>query len=160
MTMKIFMPILLIVVGVLVIGGVLLLKRTSSGTSTTQNAGARQIQKNISESGSTGANQTSGAGGSMAPTKSPAVAGIKLTVSSPVTGSTVKAAKLTVKGITSPGADVSVNETDTKADSSGNFSASVTLDEGENTLIIVSSDIDGNYSEQEVIVTYDTGVTY
>ena len=145
-TMKILMPVLLAVVGVFVIVGVIALKRTSPGIVTSKDSGVQQEPKSVLNT--------------VTPAKSAANSGITLTISSPAEGSTVKSASLTVKGVSTPGADVSVNEADTTADKSGNFTATVMLDEGENILIIVASDTDGNYAEKEVSVTYDTGVTY
>ena len=47
-----------------------------------------------------------------------------------------------------------VNESETKADSSGNFSATLTLDEGENYILVVANDSSGNYAEKEFTITY------
>ena len=158
--MKILMPVLLAVVGVFVIVGVIALKRTSPGIVTSKDSIVQQEPKSVLNTVSPGAGQNSESFGSVSPAKSAENPGITLAISSPVEGTTVKSASLTVRGVSTPGADVSVNETDTTADKSGNFTATVTLDEGENILIFVASDTDGNYAEKEVSVTYDTGVTY
>ncbi len=153
--MKMIMPLLLVAIGVLVIGGVMLLKRASEGTNTYQNNSLQTTSGAIPET----IKSTSSLPTAM-PTSVVKNVGIKLTVSSPVSGSTVTKASLSVRGTTAAGADVSVNETDTLADKNGNFSAVVTLDEGENTVFVVASDTDGNYAEEEISVTYDTGVAY
>ena len=78
---------------------------------------------------------------------------IELSVESPIDGAKVTASPVVVKGKTVPGADVAVNEVDIKADSAGNFSAKVGLDEGENVISIVANDNQGNVTEKEVTVT-------
>lgn len=153
-TMKMIMLLLLVVIGVLVIGGVLLLRQTSQGTNTYQNS-AQTIPSATPE-----AIKSTSSLPSVMPTSVVKNAGIKLTVSSPVSGATVTKASLTVRGTTTKGADISVNETDTLADQNGNFSAVITLDEGENLVFVVASDSEGNYAEEEISVTYDTGVSY
>lgn len=79
---------------------------------------------------------------------------IPLAITYPKDKSTVASSAITIKGQTTPNAEIAVNEIDTKADSSGNFSAAVSLDEGENTIIVVANDQNGNYSEKEVTVTF------
>ncbi len=86
-----------------------------------------------------------------------AVSEITLTISSPVSGSSVTTAKATVKGKTSPKAEVLANEAEGIADSSGNFSLSVILDEGENSIIVTAVDENGKVAEKEILVTYDVG---
>lgn len=80
---------------------------------------------------------------------------ILLTITSPLPDSTVYTPTISVRGKTVPRAEVSVNEKDTTADSSGNFSATLTLDEGENTIFITAVDDEGNSAETELIVTYE-----
>jgi hypothetical protein len=80
---------------------------------------------------------------------------IPLTVTSPIEGSTVATEKVAVKGTTSANAEVFVNETELKANAKGEFSTTITLDEGDNIISIVANDEDGNSSEQEVTVTYE-----
>jgi len=79
---------------------------------------------------------------------------ITLAVTAPANNSTVSTPSLTVRGITKPGAEVSVNETDVIANGSGNFSANITLEEGENYIIVVAVDEDGEVAEEELNVTY------
>lgn len=80
--------------------------------------------------------------------------GIMLSVSLPVNNSTVSNSSLTVKGKTVAGAEVFINDTETKADAAGNFSATITLEEGDNYILVVANDAAGNYSEKELSVTY------
>ncbi len=87
----------------------------------------------------------------------PTVSQIPLTIISPVNGSTVKIASVVVKGTTSQNAEVFVNETQTMADAKGNFSASLSLDEGDNIIVVTVNDANGNYSEKDITVIYDSG---
>jgi hypothetical protein len=87
----------------------------------------------------------------------PTVSQILLTVSGPVNGSTVTTSSVSVKGITTPKAEVFINDKSVIADALGSFSVPVTLDEGENTIVIAANDSNGNYSEQDLIVSYDSG---
>lgn len=87
--------------------------------------------------------------------KSANITGIPLNISSPVNGASVTNATLTVKGKTIARADVVVNDAETTADTSGNFTANITLDEGDNIISILAIDADGNSSEKEMTVTYN-----
>lgn len=80
--------------------------------------------------------------------------GLSLTLSAPTDGSTTKSASVTVRGKTLPGADVFVNENEMKADAQGNFSSTITLDEGENVIYVTANDVNGNYAEQGLSITY------
>lgn len=82
------------------------------------------------------------------------VTGITLSISSPVNNSTVANSSVAVKGKTVANADVFVNDTETKADGNGNFSVTLSLDEGENYILIVANDVNGNYSEKDLTITY------
>lgn len=79
---------------------------------------------------------------------------IKLTVTSPTDGQVLSVAKVTVSGETVPNADISVNNMETKANTSGKFQTTITLDEGDNPIYIFSSDQDGNFAEWQGLVTY------
>ncbi len=82
---------------------------------------------------------------------------LALIISTPASGITVKNPSLAIKGKTSPGAEVFVNEMETRADAAGNFSVTMTLDEGENPIIIMANDEQGNVAEKELTITYDSG---
>lgn len=89
-------------------------------------------------------------------TPEPTMGEIVLTIISPKDGATVYSPSLIVRGVTSSNAEVFVNEKEGKADSKGNFSVPVTLDEGDNYIVVTSTDADGNLSEQDITVTYQT----
>ena len=82
---------------------------------------------------------------------------ISLTISAPINGATVTTSTIAVRGKTKPNADVFVNDETTVADASGNFSVTLTLDEGDNPIVISANDADGNVAEKELIVNYDSG---
>jgi cytoskeletal protein RodZ len=81
---------------------------------------------------------------------------ITLTVQSPADRSTVTSPVLKVTGTTKAGAEVFVNETETKADVTGKFSANITLDEEDNYIVVVANDENGNTAEAELTVIYQT----
>lgn len=81
------------------------------------------------------------------------LAEISLTVTAPAK---VATNKVTVTGNTAAGADVSINEANTVADAKGNFSLTVSLDEGENYLLVLAIDIDGKTAQKEIVVTSQT----
>lgn len=78
---------------------------------------------------------------------------VPLTLTSVSGAMTVTNPILVVSGKTTANADVAVNDRDLKADAQGNFSTTVTLDAGENTINIVVNDAAGNSTEREFIVT-------
>lgn len=80
---------------------------------------------------------------------------IFLTINQPANGTVVSTAQLLVSGKTVPNAEVSINDQDTTSDANGSFSVPITLDEGENSIVVVGSDSNGNSSEQELTVTYN-----
>ncbi|MEK7060803.1 MAG: hypothetical protein AAB937_01065 [Patescibacteria group bacterium] len=92
----------------------------------------------------------------VAPTTTPisTSAGLTLIVTSPTIGQTVTISQITIKGKTAPLAEVFVNDVELKADASGNFSQGVTLEEGENYILVVANDTDGNFAEKELSITY------
>ena len=90
------------------------------------------------------------------PTLDLAAQKLTLSVSSPADGAVVKAVNVTVKGKTAPKAEVSINDVDTKADLGGNFSAVIKLDEGENYVVIVATDDNGDFAKLEMMVNSET----
>lgn len=82
---------------------------------------------------------------------------VPLTVSEPANNMVTTNPTVTVKGTTVAGADISVNEKDLKADAQGNFSTTIALDEGENVIAVLAIDQVGNFVEQDLIVTFDSG---
>jgi hypothetical protein len=158
--MKIVMPMILVFISLLVIVGVIFLKRSFPATTTSRGLRIQEASKGIF--GPTGAQPTQSPNDTQSAflNKSAVSTGILLSITSPVRSATVKSSALLVKGVTAPGADVSVNEADVVSDAKGNFIASITLDEGENNIFIVAVDGSGDYTEQEMTVTYDAGVVY
>lgn len=57
-----------------------------------------------------------------------------------------------VTGKTSPFAEVFINDQTVKADKDGNFSLKISLDEGENQVLVSANDSDGNVAEQNLTV--------
>jgi len=82
--------------------------------------------------------------------------GMSLDIIAPADKAIVTVSPIEVKGKTLPGETVFINEKEMKADSMGNFSTTIVLDEGENYIIIVANDKDGNYAERDLIVTLET----
>ena len=81
---------------------------------------------------------------------------ISLEIASPKDGDIVTKSPVVVTGTTVNGADVSVNDADTKADANGKFSVSVPLDEGENEIFVTANDISGNSAESSIKVNLNT----
>ena len=81
---------------------------------------------------------------------------IFIELTSPKDKEVVKSSLLNIKGKTIKNAEVFINEKETKADALGSFSASLSLDEGENTIIISANDSLGNYIEKEITVTLES----
>lgn len=77
-----------------------------------------------------------------------------LEIISPIDNQTVSQSQLTVSGRTVAGADVSVNEKELRADGNGNFSAVISLEEGENPILITAGNQDG-FEEKEIVVYYE-----
>ncbi len=81
---------------------------------------------------------------------------IALVVTSPQDRSTVTTPTITVAGKTTPNADVFINDKQLVADSQGNFSTSLTMDQGDNEIAIIANDQNGNSSEKDLTVTLQT----
>ena len=81
---------------------------------------------------------------------------ISLEITTPKDGDIVTKSPILVIGTTVKGADVFVNDAETKADESGNFKVSISLDEGENDIFVTVNDQDGNYAEGSVKITLST----
>ena len=81
---------------------------------------------------------------------------LPLTVTYPATNATLSSSSLTLTGKTAPNADVFVNDQVTKADASGNFSVKLTLDEGQNGIVVNANDASGNVAELDFSVNVQT----
>jgi len=93
---------------------------------------------------------------SQIPTTKPIVQGLTLEITEPKENSTYNSSLIKVSGKTSANAEIYINDINTKADASGNFSVNYNLDEGENLLTIVANDSVGNYAEKEITVYLQT----
>jgi len=79
-----------------------------------------------------------------------------LKVSEPADAATLTEANIAVKGQTQPGASVSVNDQIGTADSQGNFSIPLSLDDGLNAIDIIAVDNNGNQGEVLLMVNVDS----
>lgn len=79
---------------------------------------------------------------------------ITLTITSPSDQAKFTNKTVLVKGQTVKGAEVAINEQNVVADTNGNFSASVNLEEGDNYIDIVATDLNGETAEKELVVFY------
>jgi len=82
--------------------------------------------------------------------------GLSLELTSPADKSVVNTSTITVSGKTGANADIFVNEKETKSDSSGVFSISYELFEGENEIYVAVNDDAGNYAEKSITVYLET----
>ncbi|MBI3385216.1 hypothetical protein HY030_03435 [Candidatus Gottesmanbacteria bacterium] len=80
---------------------------------------------------------------------------IFLTISEPVDKATVKSPTIIIKGKTVPNAEISINDQTLPANANGDFSAQVSVEEGDNFFSITANDQNGNSSEKEIMVTYE-----
>jgi maltose-binding protein MalE len=84
-------------------------------------------------------------------------AGVSLTVSEPQDNTITDTPTIDVSGHTNPEAVVSVNDVVTTADANGNFTTTISLNEGPNTIEVVASDQEGNQASVTLIVTLVKG---
>lgn len=80
---------------------------------------------------------------------------LSLRVTSPSDKSAVTSPFITLRGKTVAQAEVFVNDVETTADPNGDFSVGLTLDEGENPIMVVANDASGNVGEVEITITYE-----
>ena len=83
--------------------------------------------------------------------------GFFLTVTQPADNSVININKVEVRGRTSPGAVVSVNDEITTADTQGIFTNTITLEEGPNIIEVIASDEEGNEARTSLVVTLVKG---
>lgn len=90
----------------------------------------------------------------------PTTVGAKKTVSLELIGvsdgMTVNESPLLIKGKTTPDADVFVDNEELKAGKNGEFSVKVSLDEGENIIVVTVNDEEGSMTEKELTVNLET----
>ncbi len=126
------------------------LRQTPVNKSTTTNQSSLIPTSNPSAT----TNQTTTASSQPA-AQEPTTATLGLNIVEPKNGAVVSNSNLKVSGKTAPNAEVFVNDKELRADSTGNFSITVALDEGDNSIIISANDDNGNFSEQELTITYE-----
>jgi hypothetical protein len=78
---------------------------------------------------------------------------VPLKIIQPADGATLASGMVTVKGQTSPGTALSINDQIDIADNSGNFSIPVELVEGPNAIDVIAIDENGN--QDEIILMVD-----
>ncbi len=83
---------------------------------------------------------------------------LSLTITSPADESVVEVNNIIISGQTAPEAVVSVNGDFVNVDSSGKFSAPVTLEEGPNVIDINATDLAGNEASAEIVVAYSPSI--
>lgn len=81
---------------------------------------------------------------------------IFLQVIEPKNNVTVANQAIILTGKTISNGFVFVNDQEFKADSNGNFSTTVILEEGENNILVVVSDNDGNSAEKDIVVNLES----
>jgi len=81
---------------------------------------------------------------------------ISLKIITPKNNAVVSSPSLKVTGTTSARAEVFVNDLETQADQSGNFSVTLIVDEGDNYIVVLSHDESGKSAETEFTLTYQT----
>lgn len=81
---------------------------------------------------------------------------IFLEVSQPINNITVTNAIVSLTGKTIPNGEIFVDDQELKANANGNFSTSVTLDEGQNDIYVVASDDLGNSVEKDIIINLES----
>ena len=79
---------------------------------------------------------------------------LALEVTEPEDESVVSTSGVTVKGVTTADAVVSVNGTVVDVDEDGKFSTVVSLEEGPNTIEVTASDFEGNEGSKVLTVIY------
>ncbi len=84
-------------------------------------------------------------------------AGFFLTVTQPADDSIISVDKVEVRGHTSPGAVVSVNDEIALADTQGVFTVTISLEEGPNIIEVIASDEEGNEATTSLVVTLVKG---
>lgn len=88
--------------------------------------------------------------------KSTVASKVFIQISEPKDSVTVKKQSITVTGKTISNGFVFVNDQEFKADTNGNFSTTVILEEGENYILVVVSDEYGNSLEKDILVNLET----
>jgi hypothetical protein len=112
--------------------------------------GAAAATENVTAAASTGA---AGAATALVVGTAP----LRVTILAPADEAVVSVPQVDVSGLAPAGSVITLNDTLVVVDASGQFSATLPLQEGPNQLDIVASDADGNQASTQLIVTYDPG---
>ncbi len=102
------------------------------------------------------ANNTSAISPFVSPFEKKNTSEIFFTISEPVDKATVTSPNLMIRGKTVASAEVSINDKTIPANANGDFSAQISLEEGDNYFAITAIDPNGNSSEKEIMVTYES----
>lgn len=73
---------------------------------------------------------------------------LALEVTGPQNESVIHASEIVVSGTTRSDAVVTINDTVAEVDEDGNFSATIALEEGPNSIEVIASDYEGNEASQ------------
>lgn len=79
-----------------------------------------------------------------------------LEILAPKNKATVGSLLIQIKGKTLPNSFIFVNDKELRADAKGDFATTISLDEGENAIFLVTHDENGNYVEKELDVISET----
>lgn len=88
--------------------------------------------------------------------KKPVEQGLTIEINQPKDGDVFQQSPIKVSGKTKVGAEVFINDQQTKADNNGNFSVDLVLDEGQNEIVVAANDELGNYVEKTLAVELAT----
>jgi PBP1b-binding outer membrane lipoprotein LpoB len=83
--------------------------------------------------------------------------GLPLRVTAPADASTINGDSVTVQGKTAPGAAVNINNNAGIADADGNFSITITLEEGPNAIDVIATDENSKQGEVLLMVNAASG---
>jgi len=114
----------------------------------------QKVGKSSPSNGEAASNSVNSKTTAESPTKTPS-SPFFLEIISPVDDLTVTVARVKVQGKTVPGADVFVNENQVETDKNGNFSIDISLQEGENPILISAGNETGE-AEIERTVYFET----
>ena len=76
-------------------------------------------------------------------------------ITAPANETVVTVPQVDVTGQAPPDTVITIEDTIVVVDATGQFKATVPLQEGPNELAVVASDVDGNQATTRLIVTYD-----
>ena len=80
---------------------------------------------------------------------------LELEILSPVDGLITSIPTIVLNGSSAPFTEVQIDDKVIKADMYGNFSTKITLDEGDNEIVITANNEDGDYVEKTLLVVYE-----